>query len=70
MIWPLEVRATMISNAVWVEPDPANIKSACRVSIGVAAESAQFVDFDQPGIDSNSSNASAVKALFISLPRC
>jgi hypothetical protein len=39
------------------------------VSIGMAVESTHdVVGFDQPGIDSNSSNASAVKALFIVYP--
>jgi hypothetical protein len=38
------------------------------VSIGTAVESTQSVGFDQPGIDNNSSNASAVKALFIVYP--
>jgi len=47
---------------------PERATSAVTVSIGVAVESTQLVGFDQPGIDSNSSNASAVKALFIVYP--
>lgn len=49
--------------------DPASNMSPLKVSIGTAVESTHaVVGFDQPGIDSNSSNASAVKALFIVYP--